>query len=118
MRPQIEAVAGQALGQFRNIVVISRNSSFKLKGQAIGANEIGQNLGATHQVDGSVRKAGNRVRVTAQLVEVAAGNRLWAERNDRNVENIFAVQDEVVASMVEQLGLNLREAATRYARGR
>ncbi len=106
------------LSRFRNIFVISRNSSFTFKGQAVDVKEVGQKLSVNHVVEGSVRKAGNRVRVTAQLVEVASGNHVWAERYDRNLEDIFAVQDEVVSSVVAKLGLNLREAATAYARGR
>lgn len=106
------------LSRFRNLVVISRNSSFTFKAQAVDVKEVGQKLGVNHVVDGSVRKAGDRVRVTAQLVEVASGNHLWAERYDRDLKDIFAVQDEVVASVVAQLGLNLREAATAHARSR
>lgn len=106
------------LSRFRNLPVIARNSSFTFKGRAVDVKEIGQKLGVNHVVEGSVRKAGNRVRVTAQLVEVASGNHVWAERYDRKLEDIFAVQDEVVASVVAQLGLNLREAATARARNR
>ena len=106
------------LSRFKNLLVISRNSSFTFKGKAVDVKEVGKKLGVDHVVEGSVRKAGERVRVTAQLVKVASGNHLWAERYDRNLEDIFAVQDEVVASVVAQLGLNLREAATAYARNR
>lgn len=104
------------LSRFRNLLVISRNSSFTFKDQAVDVKEVGQKLGVNHVVEGSVRKAGNRVRVTAQLVKVASGNHLWAGRYDRDLKDIFDVQDEVVASVVAQLGLNLREAATAYAR--
>jgi TolB-like protein len=104
------------LSRFKTIAVIARNSSFTFKGEAVDVKEVGQKLGVDHVVEGSVRKAGNRVRVTAQLIEVVSGNHLWAERYDRNLEDIFAVQDEVVSAVVAQLGLNLRAAATVHAR--
>ena len=106
------------LSRFKNLSVIARNSSFTFKGQAVDVKEIGQRLHVNHLVEGSVRKAGNRVRVTAQLVEATSGNHLWAERYDRSLEDIFAVQDEVASSVVAKLGLSLREAATAYAKTR
>ena len=106
------------LSRFKNLSVIARNSSFTFKGQSADAKEIGQKLHVNHLVEGGVRKAGNRVRVTAQLVETTSGNQLWAERYDRSLEDIFAVQDEVASSVVAKLGLSLREAATAYAKTR
>ena len=106
------------LSRFKNLSVIARNSSFTFKGQAVDVKEIGQRLHVNHLVEGSVRKAGNRVRVTAQLIEATSGNHLWAERYDRSLEDIFAVQDEVASSVVAKLGLSLREAATAYAKTR
>ena len=84
------------LSRFRSLFVIARNSAFTFKGQAVDVTEVGRKLGVEYVVEGSVRKAGNRVRITAQLVEAASGNHLWAERYDRELEDIFAVQDEVV----------------------
>ena len=83
------------LSRFRSLFVIARNSSFTFKGEAVDVTEVGRKLGVQYVVEGSVRKAGNRVRVTAQLVEAASGNHLWAERYDRDLEDIFAVQDEI-----------------------
>lgn len=106
------------LSRFRHLLVISRNSSFTFKNRSVGVKEIGQELGVSHVVEGSVRKAGNRVRVTAQLVETLSGNHMWAERYDGDLDDIFTVQDEVVASVVSKLGLNLRETTTTFAKGR
>ncbi|MDX1432790.1 MAG: adenylate/guanylate cyclase domain-containing protein [Gammaproteobacteria bacterium] len=106
------------LSRFKNLSVIARNSSFTFKGRSVDVKEVGQKLHVNHVVEGSVRKAGNRVRVTAQLVETTSGKHLWAERYDRSLEDIFAVQDEVASSVVEKLGLSLREAATAHARSR
>jgi TolB-like protein len=91
------------LGRFRELIVIARNSSFRFRGETVDAAEVGGKLGAHFLVEGSVRKAGNRVRVTAQLIEVSSGNQSWAERYDRNIEDIFAVQDEVVSTIVATL---------------
>ena len=92
------------LSRFRSLFVIARNSSFHYKGQSPKVQEIGQELGVQYVVEGSVRKAGNRVRVTAQLVEARSGNHLWAERYDRELEDIFAVQDELVRTIVSTVG--------------
>jgi TolB-like protein/class 3 adenylate cyclase len=91
------------LARFRSLLVIARNSSFTFKGRAVDVKEVGGELGAAYVVEGSVRKSGNRVRVTAQLIEVASGNHLWAERYDRELEDIFEVQDDVVAAIVATL---------------
>ena len=88
------------LSRFRSLFVIARNSSFAFKGQSVIVGKIGQELGVAYVVEGSVRKAGNRVRITAQLVEAATGNHLWAERYDRDLEDIFAVQDEVTNAII------------------
>ncbi len=87
------------LSRFRNLLVVARNSSFTIKGQAVDVKEIGRKLGARYVVEGSVRRAGNRIRITAQLLESATGNHLWAERYDREMEDIFAVQDELVRAI-------------------
>ena len=88
------------LSRFRSLFVIARNSSFAFKDQSIDVAEIGRKLGVRYIVEGSVRKAGNRVRISAQLIEAAAGNHLWAERYDRELEDIFAIQDEVTQTIV------------------
>jgi adenylate cyclase len=88
------------LSRFRNLLVIARNSTFAFKGQAIDLREIGRTLGAQFIFEGSVRKAGNRVRVTAQLIDADSGNHVWSERFDRELDDIFAIQDEVATGIV------------------
>lgn len=88
------------LTRFRSLFVIARNSSFAFKGMAVDVTEIGKKLGVQFVVEGSVRKAGDRIRITAQLIEVSSGNHLWAERYDRSLSDIFAVQDEVTSQIV------------------
>jgi len=80
--------------------VIARNSTFVFKGTSIDVKEVGEKLGARYVLEGSVRKAGNRIRITAQLIDASTGHHLWAERYDRDLENIFAIQDEITQSIV------------------
>ena len=98
------------LSRFHSLFVIARNSSFAFKGQSVNVGKIGRDLGVAYVVEGSVRKAGNRVRITAQLVEAASGNHLWAERYDRDLDDIFAVQDEVTIAIVTAIEPSLRSA--------
>lgn len=93
-----------SLSKFTDVDVISRNSSFALKDQALGTREIAQKLGARFLVTGSARRLGQRVRVSAQLVDAVDDRQLWAERYDRSLDDIFAVQDEVVGSIVHAIG--------------
>jgi adenylate cyclase len=83
------------LSKSRLLFVIARNSSFTYKGKAVAVPEIGRELGVRYVLEGSVRKAGNRVRVTAQLIDALSGGHLWAERFDRDLADIFSVQDEI-----------------------
>ncbi len=106
------------LSRFRSLFVIARNSSFAYKGQSINVGKIGQELGVQYVVEGSVRKAGNRVRVTAQLVEAESGNHLWAERYDRDLEDIFAVQDEVARTIVATVAGRVDDAGAERTRRR
>jgi adenylate cyclase len=92
------------LSRFRSLFVIARNSTFHYKGQSPKVQDVGRELGVRYVVEGSVRKAGNRVRVTAQLIEAESGNHLWAERYDRDLEDIFAVQDELVRTITSTVG--------------
>jgi adenylate cyclase len=85
-----------ALSRMRNFFVIARNSSFAYKGKAIDIRQVGRGLGVQYVIEGSVRKAGNRVRVTAQLVEALSGAHVWAEKYDRPLDDMFDVQDEIV----------------------
>lgn len=91
------------LARIPGLLVIARHSSFAYKGKAIDVRQIGHELGVRHLVEGSVRRAGDRVRITAQLVEVENGRHLWAERYDRDIQDVFAVQDEVVAHIAAAL---------------
>ena len=88
------------LSRFRELLVIARNSSFAFRGKAMDVREIGRALGAGFVVEGSVRRAGARVRITAQLIDAATGAHLWAERYDRPLEDVFAIQDEVARGIV------------------
>jgi TolB-like protein/class 3 adenylate cyclase len=103
------------LSRFHDLFVIARHSSFSFKSQALDIADIGQKLGVQYLVEGSIRKSAGRVRITAQLIEVATGSHIWADRYDRELEDIFAVQDEVVrtitATLVGKVGLAHRDRA-------
>jgi adenylate cyclase len=88
-----------ALSRFRQLFVIARNSTFTYKGQAADVKQVSRELGVRYVLEGSVRKGGNRVRVTAQLIDAASSAHVWAERYDRDVSDVFAVQDEITASV-------------------
>ena len=98
------------LARFRSLFVIARNSSFAFRGKAIEMAEIGRRLGVSYLLEGSVRRAGARVRITAQLIEAATGAHLWAERYDRSLDDIFAVQDEVAQTIVSTLVGRIEDA--------
>src|SRR5262249_29635787 len=83
------------LSRIRWLYVIARNSTFVYKGNAVDIKQVGRDLGVRYVLEGSLRKAGNRVRITAQLIEAVSGRHVWAERYDRALDDIFAVQDEI-----------------------
>jgi len=87
------------LSRFRSLFVIARNSSFAFKGRSLKVQDIARELGVAYIVEGSVRRAGERVRINAQLVDAATGTHLWAERYERDMRDIFALQDEVARSV-------------------
>ena len=91
------------LSKVSELLVISRNSTFSYKGQAIKIQQVSADLGAQYVVEGSVRRSGNRVRVTAQLIDGASGGHLWAERYDRELLDVFEVQDDVTRNIVDAL---------------
>ena len=95
------------LSKVSGLFVIARNSSFSYKGRSVKVQEIGRDLGVRFVLEGSVRKAGNRVRITAQLIDAGSGGHLWAERFDRDLTDIFSTQDEVVAKIVGTLAVTL-----------
>ena len=88
-----------ALSRFRSLFVIARNSSFTYKGRAVDIKQVGRELGVRYVLEGSVRKGGNRMRITAQLIDATSGAHVWADRYDRDPSDIFAVQDEITASV-------------------
>jgi adenylate cyclase len=91
------------LSRRRELFVISRNSTFVYKGKAVNIRDIAQKLGAQYLVEGSVRKAGDRLRVTVQLIDTEMDTHIWAERYDRKLDDIFAIQDEITTSIVATL---------------
>ena len=99
-----------ALSKLSQLFVIARNSAFTFKGKSVHVAEIGKSLGVRYVLEGSVRKSGQRVRITAQLIDATTGGHLWAERFDRDLTDIFAVQDDVTTQIVSALALNLSAA--------
>jgi len=96
-----------ALSKVSAFMVIARNSTFIYKGQAVDIKQVGREQGVRYVLEGSVRKSGNRVRITAQLIDAATGKHKWAERYDRDLEDIFAVQDEITHNIVAELDVQL-----------
>jgi adenylate cyclase len=101
-----------ALSRFRDLLVISRNTSSRYKGKAVDVKKIARELAVHYLIEGSVRKAGNRVRVTVQLIDAETDRHIWADRYDRELADIFAIQDEVTSSVVATLPRRV-EAAMR-----
>lgn len=104
-----------ALSRYPSLFVIARNSSFTYKGRAVDVRQVGRELGVRYVLEGSVRKAGNRIRVTAQLVEAETSNHVWAERYDRDLADIFAVQDELTEALTTALAPAIADAELRRA---
>ena len=96
-----------ALSKLPQLFVIARNSAFTFKGKNVNVGEVGKSLGVRNVLEGSVRKSGGRVRITAQLIDATTGGHLWAEKFDRELTDIFAVQDDVTGHIVSALALNL-----------
>jgi TolB-like protein/class 3 adenylate cyclase len=101
-----------ALSRIRWLFVIARNSSFTYKGQAVDVKQVGRELGVRYVLEGSVRKAGQRVRITAQLIDAVNGTHLWADRFDGSVEDIFELQDKVAVSVAGVIEPALQTAET------
>ena len=97
------------LSRLRWLQVTARNSTFTYKGQAVDVRHVGRDLGVRYVVEGSVRKGGDRVRISAQLIDTASGNHIWAERYDRDLADIFALQDEITETLVGTLQTELGE---------
>ena len=104
-----------ALSRIRSLFVIARNSAFTYKGRAVDVRQVGRELGVRYVLEGSVRKAGSRVRITGQLVDAATGTHLWADRFDGTLEDVFDLQDQVTASVVAAIQPNLLKAEIQRA---
>jgi adenylate cyclase len=103
------------LSRFSELFVIARNSSFRYKGQSVDVRQVGRELGARYVLEGSVRRAGDRIRISAQLIDATTGAHRWAGRYDRDVEDTFAVQDEVARTIVRVLAVHVNKAETERA---
>src|SRR5204862_3612085 len=102
-----------ALSRIRWLFVTARNSSFTYKGQAIEVKQVGRELGVRYVLEGSVRKSGERVRITAQLIDAETGAHLWADRFDGSLEDIFDLQDEIASKVAGVIEPALQEAENR-----
>ena len=111
----VEDIIG-ALSRMQWLFVIARNSSFTYKGRAVDVKQVGRELGVRYVLEGSVRKAGNRVRVTGQLIDAAAGAHLWAERFDSTLDDIFDLHDELATSVVGAIAPQLERAEIQRAK--
>jgi TolB-like protein len=99
------------LSRFRDLMVIARNSSFAFKGASVSISRVARELGVTYVLEGSVRRSGNRVRITAQLIDAQSGSHIWADRYDREIIDMFAVQDEITQKIVGMLTVGLEDDA-------
>ena len=106
------------LSRFSELFVIARTSSFQYKGKAADVRQVGRELGVRYVLEGSVRCRGDRLRISAQLIDATTGGHRWAEHFDRTLEDVFAVQDEVVRAIVAILAAHLRKAETERMRAR
>ena len=105
-----------ALSRIRQIQVVARNSTFSYKGKSPNVHQVSEELGARYLIEGSFRKAGNRIRVTAQLIEGKTGNHIWAERYDREITDIFDVQDELTDTLVGAIAPGIGSAERERAK--
>jgi adenylate cyclase len=101
------------LSHFSGLKVLARNASFQFKGKVVDPQELGKELQVTHLLEGSVRRAGDQLRITAQLIDTSDGYHVWAQRYDKKLEDVFAVQDEVTQNIVNALALKLTEPEQR-----
>jgi adenylate cyclase len=106
------------LSRFSELFVIARNSSFQYKGKATDVREVGRDLGVRYVLEGSVRRGGDRLRISAQLIDAVTGGHRWAERYDRKLEDVFAVQDEIVRTIVPIIAAHVRKAETERTRAK
>jgi TolB-like protein/class 3 adenylate cyclase len=104
------------LSRYQELLVIARNSSFQFRDKAADMKRVGRELGAEYLVEGSIRKAGNRLRITAQLIDTSSGGHIWAERYDRELKDVFDIQDDVTRSIVAALALGVSRSGTQKTR--
>jgi adenylate cyclase len=107
-----------ALSRVKWFFVIARNSSFTYKGKAVDIRQVGRELGVRYVLEGSIRKAGNRVRITGQLIEAATGHHVWADRFDGSLENIFDLQDQITENVVGAIEPSLRVTEIQRAKAK
>jgi adenylate cyclase len=105
-----------ALSRFKSLFVIARNSTFTYKGKAVDIKQVGRELGVRYVLEGSVRKAGSRVRITGQLIEAATDRHLWADKFDGALEDVFGLQDQVTSSVVGLIAPRLEQTEIERAR--
>ena len=107
-----------ALSRLRWLFVVARNSSFTYKGKSVDMRQVGRELGVRYVLEGSVRKSGNRVRINAQLIDAADGHHVWADRYDRGLEDIFAVQDEMTNQITSAIAPGIVAAEVQRAQAK
>jgi adenylate cyclase len=107
-----------ALGSVPRLFVIARNSTFTYKGKPVKVQQVAEELGVRYVLEGSVRKAGDKIRITAQLVDALNGHHLWSKRYERNLEDIFAVQDEITKEIITAMQVKLTEGEQARAAAR
>ena len=104
------------LSRFKNLLVIARNTSFTYKGKSVDVKQVGKELGVRYVLEGSVRKGGNRVRVTGQLIDTKTGGHVWADRYDGNLDDIFELQDDITAKVLTAVGTEITLAEIERSR--
>ena len=104
-----------AMSRYPSLFVIARNSSFTYKGRPVDVKQVGRELGVRYVLEGSLRKSGNRIRVTAQLIESESGNHVWAERYDRDLADMFAVQEDITEAVTIAVAPAIANAELRRA---
>jgi adenylate cyclase len=107
-----------ALSRFKSLFVIARNSSFTYKGKAVDIRHVGRDLGVRYVLEGSVRKAGSRLRITGQLIDTDTGSHIWAERYDGELEEIFDLQDKITSNVAGAIEPKVRDAEIRRAQAK
>ena len=100
-----------ALSRVPKLFVIARNSTFTYKGKPVRVQQVSEELGVRYVLEGSVKKAGDEIRITAQLIDALSGHHLWAGRYDRNLSDLFAVQDEITKEIITAMQVKLTEGS-------